>query len=350
MEKEGAILIADIKDIEAMGAFEIISKIPKILSILKKTIRFIHENDIDIFIPIDNPGFNFRVIKKLSKIRTKVFYFIPPQIWAWRKKRAEFLKKYVNKLGVIFPFEVDFYKDYGINAIYCGHPLAENYPENIPLDEAVFKQRYKGIADGSECFNLGLMPGSRDSEIKSLLPVLIKTHIKLKERFHNLKSHIPVSPNSSFDIINSYIPDDISDEIILYDNVDDVFDICDFAIIASGTATLQASLYPIPFFIIYKMHSLSYILAKHFVLLKNIGISNIILNEEIAPEFIQGNADPDILSKRLMEYIDNYEIIYKMMEKFNILKKMLIKKDSMKNMTREIYNMFSISRKKDWEQ
>ncbi len=340
MQKSGVDTIFDIKDIEAMGFVEVLSKLTGIYRIIKETSRFIIRNDIDLFIPIDNPDFNFRVIKRLKGLRTKVFYYIPPQVWAWRKKRVFFLKRHVDKTGVIFPFEKDFYSKYGINAVYEGHPLAERYIEgNMDLDK--LKDRFMKIKAKEIEFNLAILPGSRETEIDAILPVLIETHRYLKNTFPLIRSHIPVSPNVSREFIMPYISD-IENDIILHDNVDEVFAFCDFALIASGTATLQACLYPIPYLLVYKMHKLSFIIAKFFAKLnkaKFIGICNIIADKLIIPEYIQGQASPEKLAEAVESFVSNFEKVKDMIGSFLNIRKTLYRKGSIRLISREIYSM-----------
>lgn len=339
MQNAGVKLISNIRDIEAMGAVEVISKIPRILGVLKKTVAYIKENRIDVFLPIDNPGFNFRVIKKISSSNTRVFYFIPPQVWAWRTKRVYFLKEHVDKLAVIFPFEKEFYSKFNIQTIYTGHPLAEAYNNKGPRLSSIL-DRYKMINDLDTPLNLALLPGSRESEIRALLPVMLQTHIALKKKYRAVISHIAVSPNSDPDYIERFIPCDLREEIKLYGNIDDVFHISDFAIIASGTATLQASLYPVPYVLLYKMHPFSFFLAKYFVKIKYIGIANIILDRLVAPEFIQGHAKSNLISSKICELIADTSQITAIIKSFHKIKKMLYNKNAMKKIAHDIQKFY----------
>lgn len=342
MLEAGVELIYNIRDIEAMGFVEVLRKLPVILKIINRVSAFIINNDIDVFAPIDNPDFNFRVIKKIKKSRTAIFYFIPPQIWAWRKNRVNFLKKQVDKMGVIFPFEAEFYAKYGIKAVFSGHPLAERYIGNeFSMDK--FEKKYRKIISGETPFNLALLPGSRETEIKAMLPVLLSTHQRLKNHFPTIKSHIPVSPNVDHSLVEHYIKE-LADDIILHDDVDKAFKSCDFAVIASGTATLQASLYPIPFILVYKMHSLSFLIAKFFARLNKtrfIGITNIILNNAVIPEYIQDEASPENLSEAVFELLADFESLKNMFESFRKLRNILYCKDSISSVSLNLYKMLN---------
>lgn len=339
MKEAGVNLLINIRDIEAIGFIEVLNKLPKLLKAIKKTVSFLKNNKIDIFIPVDNPGFNFRVIKGIRKSPIRVFYFIPPQIWAWRTKRVYFLKKNSHKIGVIFPFEKQFYSRFGIDPVYAGHPLAERYIGNKPDLESL-QDKFTKINSNEIPLNLALLPGSRESEIISLLPIMLNTHNLLKRHYPGMRSHIPISPNVNPDLIKGFIRDESKDEILLYDDVDEVFGICDFAVIASGTATLQASLYPIPFIIVYRLQRFSYYIAKFFARLKYIGITNIILDDYVIPEFIQEDAKPDILSEEISGFLSHYEKIMTMMNSFIKLRKMLYNENSIASITAEIYKMF----------
>ena len=289
MAAAGVDLLYHLRDVEAMGLVEVVAKIPRILSQIRKTARFIRDKHITLFLPIDFPDFNFRVIKKIHK-HCNTFYYSPPQLWAWRSKRALFLKRYVRGIGVIFPFEIDFYRRYGVDVLFTGHPMAEQF-HDTPITTDQRLQATADIRSGKRPPRIGLLPGSRMSEVSAILPILLATVDHLRRTYPTLSCSLALAPTIDAKDLAA-IPGFSPESITLVKDVKDLFRTVDLVLGASGTASLQASLYPVPMIIVYKVNPLSYFIAKHLVKVPYIGITNIILAKPVIPEFIQKQATP----------------------------------------------------------
>jgi len=238
---------------------------------------------------IDYPGFNLRFAKAIKRLGIPVIYYISPQLWAWGKKRVNKMKRFVDKLLVIFPFEVDFYRQHGIRAEYVGHPLVDSYHEKVML---------KNSAGNSDIL-LGLLPGSRRQEIEQLLPDMLETARILKEKGKIARAsvarieHIPQEFYSGYLIKYDFITIHDSSIINFYNQLD-------AAIVSSGTATLETAYFQVPMIIVYRVNSLTWLLGKFLVNLDHIGLANIVAGEEVAQELLQKAFTP-VRAAQLLE-------------------------------------------------
>ena len=291
--KEGVTLIEHIKNLSFLGLFEVVKHIPHVLKILKKVKNFLKERKPENVILIDFPDFNFQVAKFAKKLGLNVFYFITPQIWAWREGRVKFLKKYIDKIFVIFPFEEDFYKNYGIDAKFVGHPLAskiKNYMEN---------HFYKF---DNKINIIGLLPESRKNEINKHFPVIVDAVKRIKD----VKFLIAAPKNIDLGIYEKYIQNFKNFEIIHGDSYK-VMNESDLIISTSGTATLESALFGKPVIIIYRVNLFSYILGRLLIKVPYIGMPNLLLGEMNNPELIQFDCNSDKIYIETVKLMKNFE-------------------------------------------
>ena len=264
------------------GIFEIFSSLKELINNLKKTIDKIKKIKPDLIILIDFPDFNLRLAKKLNN-KFKIFYFVSPQVWAWRKNRINILKKYVEKIIVIFKFEKDFYKKEGLDVLYFGHPLLEIISKkNI---------EQKNI--------ISFMPGSRKNEVKLHLPIIKKIKTILEKELKDYKFRIIRPKNLEEKLYN-----DINIDIIEHNY--EAIEESKFIIASSGTATVELAILEVPFLIIYKLNPLTFLILKNIVKTKFIGMVNILANKKIIKEYIQ-KMDPQIIAKDIIDILKNKE-------------------------------------------
>jgi len=264
------------KNIATVGFSEGIKKLFLFLSYLKKIAREIKNYEPDVFIPIGFSNFNLFLIRKIKNKKTKIIYFAPPQIWAWGKNRYKLLKKYVDKVICLFPFEKDFYEKLGIRAIYLGNPLLAIVKVNLEKEE--IKKKY-GIKDEKV---ITLMPGSRNEEIKRNLPAFLKICEKLKKDFL-LKAFILGIKELNYQKFNfSNLP-------IIYEDHYELISISDLVLTSFGTATLEIALLNRPFIALYFPSLLNSIFGKFLLRTKYFSLPNIILNKKIFPEYVNPN-------------------------------------------------------------
>lgn len=287
MQAAGGNVVKHIKDLAFMGFAEVVKHLGTILNNIKFCKEDILAYKPDVVILIDYPGFNFRLFKFLKQHNLKVFYYISPQIWAWRTSRVYKVKEYVNRMFVIFPFEKDFYVKYGVEVDFVGHPL---------LDEL----KDKNTTTPTESKNIALLPGSRKQEIASLLPEYLKV--------------IPNFPDYTFTVIGlSNIGEEFYRNLIgnarcelVLDKTYETLSQSQAALVTSGTATLETALHNVPEVICYKGSWISYFIA-HLVIDKSIGfigIVNLICKRKVAEELIQADVNPKRLTVELQKLLE----------------------------------------------
>jgi len=285
MKSVGMDLIYHTDQMAFLGFVEVVKHLPFIRKVQKKLIEVIKKEEIGCVVLIDYPGFNLSIAKKLKPLGIKIIYYVSPQLWAWAKGRVKKVRKLVDKMLVVFPFEVDFYKKENVNVEHVGHPLVEriNQYKFLSKDEFFSKfnlDRQKGI--------LLVMPGSRKQEVKEIFPEVITAANKLAADF-NLQVVVARSKN----IDEKYFQQDSGLEkfITIEEHNYELMNYSHFGIIKSGTSTLEAGFFALPMIVVYKTSPLTYIIGKQLIKLDRIGMVNILLDEMVVPELIQNESN-----------------------------------------------------------
>ena len=297
LRKAGVEILVDAKDLAVVGLVEILSKFNTIYSAFNIIKIILKKNPPDLIILIDYPGFNLRVAKMAKKYNIKVLYYISPQIWAWRKNRIYTIKKYVDHMAVILPFEAKIYEEAKIPVTFVGHPIVEQVtPSPHPLPQA------------REGKLICLMPGSRSSEIKYLLPIILESARILKLKYPTLQFILPIAPTILISEIDFYLKNYTELNIqLVHNKTYDAIKSSHAVITASGTATLEIALLGVPMVIIYKLAKLSYLIFKKLAKINYIGLCNIIAQDKIVPELIQGNANPEKIAFEIKRFLEDPE-------------------------------------------
>lgn len=288
LRKAGVKLFSDQKKMGAVGLS------PKIIidhiTLGKRLVDYlINDYKPDLVLLIDYGAFNLSVSKFLKKAGIKVFYYIPPQVWASRKWRINTIKKNINEVLCIFPFEKDLYESYGIKTHYCGHPLVSQLPPKANRDEFFEKHGF----DKNKKL-VSIFPGSREFELKYLMQVFIKTAQNLQKKHPDLQFCISHAPNLSDVVYDKYLKDS-SFKVIKGEN-QALLSVSDALILASGTVALEACLYQTPMIIAYRGPWLFYLIYLLVRCLKRVSLPNIIADKSIVPEIIQGNVNVNKIS------------------------------------------------------
>lgn len=316
MISAGCLQLCSMKVLSVMGLIDPIKSLPKILAMRKWLLRYILENPPDLFIGIDAPDFNLNVEKVLHKAGIHTVHYVSPSVWAWRSGRIKTIKQSVDLMLTLFPFEEQFYKDHKVPVCFTGHPTAELIAEDI--DSASAKQELGYAAQDTV---VAVLPGSRNSELKSLVPTYLQTIKLLHESKPNLKFVIPVV-YAGHQIYIEYWKDKIIPEIDLkfvLANSYAVMRAADFALVTSGTATLEVMLHKIPMIVAYKTNWLTYKIVKALIKVKYISLPNLLANSEIVPEYIQQAAKPKFLARALSDLIDSIALQQRQTAKFKQL-------------------------------
>ncbi len=294
MQHVGVEKIHDVSELSVVGLVEVLKHYPRLQKILKNTKQIILKRPPDLLILIDSPDFNFRLLKTAKNQGVKVMYYISPQIWAWRSQRIKIIKKYVDLMAVVFPFEEKFYKDANVPVEYTGHPLVKEAHATYQKYE-LFK---KLNLDPSKKL-IGLFPGSRNSEIEKNYPALLEAAVLLCNSRNDVQFVTPIASSLSSQNIQKFIDCNSLNVITTRESIYNVINACDAIAAASGTVTLQITLMQTPMLIVYKISPLTYQILKKLVNFKFAGIANVIANKEICKEFIQDNATAMNISQEL---------------------------------------------------
>jgi lipid-A-disaccharide synthase len=300
LKEAGVELIASSSDTAVVGLTEVASKLKfilKVMGLLKKSLR---EDKPDLLILIDYPDFNLPLARTAKKNGVRVFYYISPQVWAWRKRRIKQIEKVVDRMVVILPFERDIYDKSKLDVHFIGHPLLDAVKKKYSRKGAL--QRF-GIEEGF--ITIGILPGSRESEAKQLLPEMLEAAEILKGKIASIQFVLPLADTLNIDFVLRMTDQYPVKVKIIRDNIYDVLSISDIVMVASGTATLETALLETPMIIIYKVSPLSYYIGKMFINVNNIGLVNIIAGKTIVPEFIQNDANSEAMANEIFDILTN---------------------------------------------
>ena len=333
MQQAGVRIIFDADRIAVVGVSEVIRHLGMINRAFKTAVRTAYDEHVDLGILIDFPDFNLRLAKKLYEKGIPLVYYISPQVWAWRKSRIKKIAKYFKQVLVIFKFEEDIYREAGINVAFVGHPLikevkmSDSRPNllkkyGVPVDRRV----------------IAMLPGSRASEVRRHLPIMLKTAMLLKDAHKELFFVVPVLASQAemcMQVISGY---DLPIKLIVDDTYNAV-GASDFAVVTSGTATLETALLGIPMIIIYKVSLLSHIIAKMLLSIKRIGIVNIATGDDIVPELVQDDLSPGRLARKIDEYLKDSAAYSKMIEGYSRLRNVLSSMDASRRAAQEVISL-----------
>jgi len=311
MKAVGVEIIEHISSLSLVGITEIIKHIPRMFSVMNKTVNIIKKFRPDRVILIDYPGFNLRLAKKMLQLNIPVSYFILPQVWAWNEKRTKIIKRYTDQAIGIIPFEKKWFDNHGINIDFVGHPFVD-FPQ-----PSITKKDY--YINHSLDFNkplLTLLPGSRQQEIDRHWPIFKDVIIKLHKIFPKIQFVVGKAP----DVV---IPD-CPQFIHIEENVPRLtMHYGDAGLIASGTATLEAAVLGLPAVVCYKSSYITYSIGKRLTKVKYLSLVNLIADHQVVPEFIQDNMSAENLIKALIPLLSDTPEREKMIDGYKKIKGVL---------------------------
>jgi lipid-A-disaccharide synthase len=297
LRRAGVEVRVDNSDIAVVGAAEVFSKIRPILRALWQAKQDLKKIRPALLILIDFPDFNLLVAATAKKLGIPVMYYISPQIWAWRAGRVKKIKKLVDHMVVIFPFEVDFYKKWDVPVTFVGHPLLDSTP---PAGTGKVSDDLKGNG-----ILVGLLAGSRTQEVTRMLPTMVEVAEILSQRLEGVRFAVPVASSVGRDIAEGIVEGAKADILVLSNRLRDVLDQATLVITASGTVTLEAAIAGTPMIIVYRMSPLSYWLAKRLIHVTHIGLVNLVGGKSIVPELIQDDASAEKISDQALAMIQD---------------------------------------------
>ena len=302
LKAAGVELTADAAEMAVVGLTEVVSKLGFILKVMAQLKASLKKDRPDLLILIDYPDFNLPLAKAAKKYGIKVFYYISPQVWAWRRRRIGKIKKIVDRMAVILPFEADLYREAGVDVTFVGHPLLDVVRTKYPRKEAL---RRFDLAEGVT--TVGILPGSRQSEVTRLLPVMLGAAEIIEKKIKDVQFVLPLADTLDIAFVSQIIAKYPVAVRLIPNEVYDVIGCTDIAMVASGTATLETALMETPMIIIYKVSAPSYYVGKMVIDVDHIGLVNIIAGKEIVPELIQFEASPEKIAAAVMEILATKE-------------------------------------------
>ena len=313
MQAAGGALVKHYRDLAFMGFIEVIFNLKTILGNIKICKKDILTFQPDVIIFIDYPGFNMRIAKWAKEIGLETHYYISPQIWAWKENRIKEIKRDVDKMYVILPFEKDFYEvKHNYPVTFVGHPLIDAIHNQPAINQDNFRTDNK-LSDKPI---IALLPGSRKQEITKMLSIMLS----VVDAFPNYQFVIAGAPSQDFSFYETFITN--SNIKFISNQTYDLLKIATAALVTSGTATLETALFKVPEVVCYKGSWASYQIAKRIITLKYISLVNLIMDEEVVTELIQDDFNTKNIKKELTKILEpNYRI--QLLEKYDLLEKKL---------------------------
>ena len=311
MKKQGATLVKHYRDLAFMGFVEVLLHLRTILRNLRFCKRDIMRFKPDAIILIDYPGFNMKIAKFAHKHGIKVYYYISPQVWAWKKRRVHTIKEVVDKMLVILPFEKDFYDEYRVDAHFVGHPLLDELSKVRYINKNNFVRQNK-LNSKKEI--IALLPGSRKQEVGRMLEVMLK----VVGKFPEYQFVIGCAPS---------LPEEYYRSLIGNENVQLVFNktyqllqVASAALVTSGTATLETALFYVPEVVCYKGNKISYLIAKNLIKVKYISLVNLIMDKPVVKELIQNDLTPENVEAELKLLLTNHKVQRQLLDDYEDLR------------------------------
>ncbi|MFZ0793080.1 MAG: lipid-A-disaccharide synthase [Candidatus Korobacteraceae bacterium] len=320
MRAAGCDLLVDAREIAEVGIVEVIKHIPTIYRRFRQVVREAQRRRPDAAVLIDFPDFNLRLARQLHKLGVPVIYYVSPQLWAWKQRRIERVRKYVDQMLVIFPFEEKFYRERGIAAKFVGHPLA-----NLPapsVTRELFAAEYK--LDPSRQW-IALLPGSRRGEVSRILPVLLEAAQLLGPEYVYT---VPVASTLDADWMASFLRDYRGPSITFTRDARATVLHARAAAVASGTSTLEAALIGTPFAMVYRVAPLTWRLGRRLVKVDRFAMVNLIAERDVVPELVQTDFTPQRVCDELRRVLPDGPARRIMMEDFLAVRRRLEPGDS----------------------
>lgn len=293
MTKQGGTMVKHYRDLAFMGFLEVAMNLRTILNNIKFCKEDIQNNRPDVLILVDYPGFNLRIARFAKELGIKVVYYISPQLWAWKEGRVEIIKKYVDEMMVILPFEEDFYKKHGVHSHFVGHPLLDAISTLQDVNNEDFK-RDNGL---NEKEIIALLPGSRKQEVEKMLQIMLSVRPYFKE----YQFVIAGAPSLPKEFYEKYVDDNVH---FVSNKTYDLLRCSRAALVTSGTATLETALLNVPEVVCYRGSKVSYAIAKRLVKnIKYISLVNLIMDREVVKELIQNDLNTNNLIEELTKIL-----------------------------------------------
>ena len=318
MIKEGLSSLFSIERLSVMGFIEPLKRLPELLRIRKALINHFYDNKFDLIVGIDSPDFNLGLEKKLRNKGIKTAHYVSPSVWAWRQNRVKKIYQAVDLMITLLPFEEAFYKKHNIPVVCVGHPLAEDLPVKVEVNQA---RQELGLSDEPL---LVVMPGSRASEVKKLGNLFLDVSQLCKDKIPDLQIIIPAASPERKTQLDEILKNYPALEIKILDGKSLLaMTAADVVLLSSGTSTLEAMLLKKPMVVGYRLGALTYALISRMLKIKYVALPNILANELLVPELIEKNATQENILFRVMYFFDNPDQVERLKKRFEDIHKTL---------------------------
>ncbi len=299
-KRAGVDIIFDITKLALVGLVDVIKHISVVKKAHDAVIAKLETDPPDMAILVDYPGFNLKIAAAISKKDIPVIYYISPQIWAWGRQRVHGIKKHVKKMLVFFKFEEEMYKSYGIDAEFVGHPLVDVVKITAPRDAV-----YKKYNLSREKKTIALLPGSRESEVKNFLPIMAKAAVLISKKIGDVQFVISKHPDRPASMYEAALKGSSFDYRFAEGDMHNMVAAADFAIVTSGTATLETGMLGTPMIIVYRTSFITYALYNIVTDVHLVGLVNVVAKKEVVPELLQYKMTPGRIAAKAVEMLSD---------------------------------------------
>tara|TARA_R110002050_G_scaffold71891_1_gene154589 strand:+ start:22387 stop:23529 length:1143 start_codon:yes stop_codon:yes gene_type:complete len=302
MRAAGAEIMVDFSELAVMGIVEVLKRYRHIKSIFNQLLAELKTNKPDLLVLVDYPGFNLKLAKQAKKLGIPVLYYISPKVWAWRAGRVKTIKRYVDQMAVLFPFEVPIYQHADVPVTCVGHPLVDAVKNSLTTKQAKIKM---GLKLNRRV--IGLFPGSRRSEIDTLLPVMLGAAERIQQRNPSVDVVLPLAPGIDETYIKTILSQSVVPVKVVNETFYDLTAACDAIVAASGTVTLEIALLGVPHFITYRVSPISYQILRRLIKIPYVGLCNIVTGKAVVLELLQDEVTVERLDMELTALLTDTE-------------------------------------------
>lgn len=306
MATAGVELLFSSDALAVMGVIEVLRKFGQLRACMQRITDFLEQTRPALLILIDYPGFNLRLAARAKAMGIKVLYYVSPQIWAWHYSRIKKIRRNVDHMAVLFPFEANMYAREGVPATFVGHPLAANTQPSMTRADSYAHYQLDPLRP-----TLALLPGSRPQEIERLLPIMLTAVKMLRQRFPDLQVILPLAPSITPASLAAYALDDVT---LIADGLLNALQLCDAAIVTSGTVTLDVALQGVPMVVIYQVNRVTAMIGRCFGKLRameqgkaNFALCNIVAEQRLVPELLQRALTPEAIVEQINVWLTQPE-------------------------------------------
>jgi lipid-A-disaccharide synthase len=336
MKKAGVDVFFDSSVIAVMGLVEVLKHWGDIKRAMKIVRRQLEQTRPDLLVLVDYPEFNLKMARHARELGIKVLFYISPTVWAWRPKRIHKIGRLIDHMAVILKFETAYYERANIPVSFVGHPLVDKVKSTHSSDEA---RQQLGLDQNVPV--IGLFPGSRNSEIERLLPLMLETARQMCQAKPELRFVLPVAAALDFEAIKRQCDQSQLDIVLTRNDIYDLIICCDSIISCSGTVTLEIALLGVPMCIIYKMSSLTYAIMSRLITIPHVGLVNIVASKSVVREFLQNDATADNISREMLKIIDDRNYRQRIKKDLLIVRENLGEGDGSGKMARLVLSFLS---------